>query len=211
MISLDLVAVPEGDCQLGLDALAAAKLALGTNEFFDHLDERCERVNAFAIQRNPVTCKQYEQFLTDFESVVAPPGWRGRRSAPRGCHSKPVTGVTHHEASCFADWAGVRLPTELEWEYAMRGSDGRRFPWGNDPTKLFHSSKLPRAGARPDLSSPFGVEDGLGVIDEWTSTTQDRFVIARGCPYRMKIFHCARRFALIPSDRWSITGFRCAK
>lgn len=101
---------------------------------------------------------------------------------PKGREDHPVVLVSHADARAYARWlsrtTGLRwrLPTELEWEKAARGTDGRRFPWGNDyDPKLLNSHDLGpfettpvgsfRAGA-----SPFGLWDAAGQVFEWTAT-----------------------------------------
>ena len=81
-------------------------------------------VDAFELGRTPVTNLQYADFVRD-GGAERPPHW----PAP-GDH--PVTFVDWHDAAAFCAWAGGRLPTEAEWEKAARGTDGRRFPWGDE-------------------------------------------------------------------------------
>ncbi len=98
---------------------------------------------------------------------------------PQG--DQPVSGVDWNQSEGFCRFVGGRLPTEAEWEFAARGTDGRRYPWGNDdPTScatLDWTSGAEScggvgpsaAGAHPTGASPFGVLDMAGNVWEWTS------------------------------------------
>jgi formylglycine-generating enzyme required for sulfatase activity len=131
-------------------------------------------VKPFFIDLYEVTCEEYKKFI-DATGHRAPPCWV-KRDYPRGWAGRPVTGVDWDDASAYAAWAGKRLPTEQEWEFAARGGDGRRYPWGNqwkanaanaDSTSHKHADNVGkhRAGA-----SPFGLLDMAGNAWEWTAS-----------------------------------------
>src|SRR5262249_37623286 len=87
-------------------------------------------VAEFWIDTFPVTNAQYLRFI-EAPGAAHPATWTNG-IFPRDKAEHPVTGISWEEASAYAAWAGKRLPTAMEWEKAARGTDGRRYPCGNE-------------------------------------------------------------------------------
>ena len=151
-------------------------------------------IKSFFMDRYPVTNREFREFLEDSDYK---PGdttnflrhWINGR-IPKDQGNYPVTYVNIEDAKAFAQWAEKRLPTEIEWQYAAQGSDGRLWPWGAE----FDSSKcnvgLDRITAVDsflDGKSPFGVMDMVGNVWQLTNDVYDNgshyFVIIRGGSY----------------------------
>jgi formylglycine-generating enzyme required for sulfatase activity len=130
-------------------------------------------VRPFFMDITEVTCEKYLAFIKD-TGHRAPPQWTNG-SYPAGAGDLPVTGVDWYDASAYAQWAKKRLPTEEEWEFAARSTDGRKYPWGNTwiagAANAGDSSPqhLLSVGAHPDGKTPSGLMDMIGNAWEWTA------------------------------------------
>lgn len=151
-------------------------------------------VAPFLVDRFPVTERDYLQFVEVTHSPM-PASWAGRFPEERA--GVPITGVTVEEAEAYASWAGKRLLSEIEWELAARGFDGRMWPWGAkfDRERMTRTWMRPWntrvlepvGGHSPQGDSPFGVAD-IGQAWEWTSSVpDDGGRIVRGGPWRNRL------------------------
>jgi len=98
----------------------------------DHLDEEMQ-MNAFAMDRYPVTNAEYKRFMvaTNYRPADAAnflKNWINNQ-IPKGEENFPVTYISYEDANAYATWAGKRLPTELEWQYAAQTAAGNEWPW----------------------------------------------------------------------------------
>lgn len=146
-------------------------------------DPRCEAdelpahevlVAEFLIDRDEVDQASYDGCVQ-----------AGACDLPAGDYDPTVTGdlpviyVTWEQADAFCTWAGLRLPTEAEWERAARGDDGRIYPWGDAEPDCAHANgfgcgnTLQPAGGRPRGASPFGARDMAGNVMEWVADWYD--------------------------------------
>lgn len=123
--------------------------------------------------------------IIDLDDEEARIGVRDGRFAPNpGFDRHPVTETTWAGALAYCRWRGARLPSEVEWEAAARGIQGRLFPWGNAmPTPELAVIGLPSGttvpvGSRPKGATPQGLLDMGGSLLEWTSS------LDRPYPYR---------------------------
>ncbi|MBY0508409.1 MAG: formylglycine-generating enzyme family protein [Bryobacteraceae bacterium] len=145
-------------------------------------------LGAFQMGRYPVTVGEYARFVDDEDRGYGRPaswrhGWIPDGPVPRNSDeqvefpNRPVVYVNWYEATAYCEWAGVRLPSEEAWEYAARGTEGRRYPWGRDEPDLSRASygyELRSAfpvGLFPDGATPEGIEDMAGNVWEWRRAT----------------------------------------
>jgi formylglycine-generating enzyme required for sulfatase activity len=130
-------------------------------------------VRAFYVDEYEVTCQEYARFVKA-EKYAAPPGWRNGQYPPNAA-KRPVTGVNWDDANAYANWAGKKLPTEEQWEFAARGPEGRAYPWGNEwkagmANASGGSGGMSDVGAFKEGIAPSRAYDMIGNAWEWTAS-----------------------------------------
>ncbi len=188
------------------------------------------RLDPYYIDQHEITIKQYKRFLADMArkgetQYILPEGIASNNDAP-------IVSVTAGEARAYAAWAGKKLPTEAQWEFAARTTDGRPHPWGDSPADW----RRPRPPKRidpvmsfPTDLSPYGVFDLAGNAWEWTSDwfdaklyqqTKGKLLVnpigARGSRDRertvkggSKTYDASWRAGIKEDSRIPYLGFRC--
>ena len=188
-------------------------------------------LSAFAIERTEVTVAAYRR-------CVQAHGCAARPELDAQDGALPMTQVSFDEAAAYCRFVGRRLPTEKEWEKAARGSDGRRYPWGNEFScahgnfgnyagdgrcaEAGAAGKPVQVGRFPQGASPWGALDMAGNVWEWVDgraedapATEDslrgrRVVRGGGCCSILGLPRSSDRLALPGSYRDVDIGFRCA-
>jgi formylglycine-generating enzyme required for sulfatase activity len=166
--------------------IPAGEFLMGNPEGKGRDDERPQRsvyLDEFAIDQVEVTNERYMAFVKSIGHRTPPnPYGTGPLQSIKGIEQLPVVQTTWYDAKSYCSWAKKRLPTEAEWEKAARGTDGRIFPWGNEPPTAKRANfdrewedehTLRPVGSLPDGDSPYGVKDMAGNAREWVSDWYD--------------------------------------
>lgn len=161
----EMVYVPAGEFQMGDDQQRDNRRHL-------------VKLSGYWVYKNLVTVKQYKAFCSATGHSMPPePIYHGNNFNPGwSLENHPIANVSWDDAKAYCTWAGMKLPSEAQWEKAARGAEGRKYPWGNvfDPDKLRCSKKsygdaggTTPAGHYPEGVSSCGALDMAGNVWQW--------------------------------------------
>ncbi|MCA9238827.1 MAG: SUMF1/EgtB/PvdO family nonheme iron enzyme [Planctomycetales bacterium] len=202
-VSLDVDGLPDIDwCEVPAGEFLMGNTKITDDQAFDReMPQRTVYLDTFHISRYPVTNTQYQRFVEEggyterWRHCWTDAGWGWRTEQNQtgpdryggdfDLPNHPVVGVSWYEAVAFCHWLsertgrGIMLPTEAQWEKAARGTDGRRYPWGNEISPehahFYTDSKSEEVtcavGVFPQGVSPHGAYDMAGNVLEWCRTT----------------------------------------
>ncbi len=219
--------------------IPAGEFIMGAND--GGIDEQPQRVvylDAFAIHQYEVTIYQYNEF------VVATGHRQPLNRYVKDIHffnnaNQPAIYVSWLDAYDYCQWAGLRLPTEAEWEKAARGTEGLSWPWVEKYQPTFanfkgeedHGVFTTAVGSYEKDKSPYGVYDMAGNVKEWVQDWYDdryyanaplknpqgpergEMKVMRGSSWRDSLYsgRATGRLQMVPGYRYEAVGFRCAK
>jgi serine/threonine protein kinase/formylglycine-generating enzyme required for sulfatase activity len=202
----------------------------------NELDLREGRVEqAFWIDRLEVSNADYKRYT---EATGRPEPFYWSKLDFAAIADKPVVAIRWYEACQYAEWAGKRLPTMLEWQVAARGARGWTYPWGDDASELGRRAKLPHApgktpadylewvepvDSRAEGASALGMLHALDNVSEWCEdlaptraprpTLRPDTALHLGASFASE--SASARLSMASSTAtdniWISVGFRCAK
>jgi formylglycine-generating enzyme required for sulfatase activity len=163
-------------CPADMVAVAAGSFLMGSvdndGEAVEHPQHKVT-LAAYCVDKTEVTATAFNKCVSAGGCQAGGAGRYCNGAAPaKGNH--PINCVTWDHAKTYCGWAGKRLPTEAEWEYAARGGDGRRYPWGNEgpDNKRLHwntTDGTKPVGSYANSASPSGALDMAGNVWEWVA------------------------------------------
>lgn len=212
----------------GMVYLEGGSFLMGNNDSAEDPPEFEAYVEPFYMDTSPVTTEQYAVFL-EATKRLEPKFWQNAEfNGPK----QPVIGVTWADANAYAAWAGKQLPTEAQWEFAARGKENRKYPWGAvepDPTLCNYGDYLNMPSIitmHEEGDTPEGIHDLAGNVYEWTQDCYLPYVPARrgapvttGSPRRVvrggswhsntAELRTSHRKGLFAESQLTTVGFRC--
>lgn len=173
-----MILVPEGEFTYGMNRVQLHRLLLLLKEPFSdfyesEFDEKRTSLRSFYMDKFEVTNARYRRFLEETGHRI--PSYQ--KNYIFNQPDLPVVGIGWNDAEEYCSWSGKRLPSEMEWEKAARGTDRRIWPWGDDPDdKRYNGRKMGNRAPvnvgsfSPAGDSPYGIADMAGNVWEMTSS-----------------------------------------
>jgi len=224
---------------------------MGTDEqlsFYFEKPKHKVKIKSFLLDEHPVTNRDFAKFIeanpywskkaviNRLNNIYYLALWNGNQPPPH-LLEHPVVYVSWYAATAYAEWIGKRLPTEAEWEFALKNkkhNDNIVYPWDKDTSKTPYIKKLATTAIKKDKKNNYGLYDMTGNVNEWVSDWFDfnywhnnislqenpkgapsgNFKILRGGSFlsqdsnTFKVYY--RRY-LLPQNTNADGGFRCAK
>ena len=184
-------------------------------------------VSFFYMDTTEVTVGQFKKFLAQTDHPFDSDFW-GRIYGLSPTEKYPMNGVTWYDAIAYAKWAGKRLPTQREWEWAARGGlKNKKYPWGDDKSLARDYANYDSTGGKDkwDETAPvgslkpneYGLYDMAGNLSEWCQDWEyvdhgrDSKVYSKGGNWDNNTYglRVADRDLVGRYDRWAHLGFRC--
>lgn len=210
--------------------IPGAEFMMGANDSSDSRPIHRVRIDPFELDTTEVTVHDYQACVAAGACVALGGVGQTCNAGKSDRDNHPINCLNASEADAFCRWAGKRLPTEEEWEYAARGTDSRKYPWGNEAPddracwrRSRESAGTCEVGSHPNGVSPFGLYDMAGNVLEWTSSALSKnYASERSLPERVMRGGCwsdvdptyltsSARGRWDPRERLNIAGVRCAR
>jgi formylglycine-generating enzyme required for sulfatase activity len=164
---------------------------------------------------------QTETTVAQYDACVEAGGCVSGPDDSVGGSDHPVVNVDWHQATAFCRWAGGRLPTAVEWEYAAKSGSSRIYPWGDSPPTASRANcglncgdRFPRTapvGSFPEGDTRHGLKDMAGNVWEWTASSYNSSnKELRGGSWRISpaVLRASVRNGYVPARRDDDFGFR---
>ena len=192
---MEMIYIPAGEFIMGTEDIEAQRLFSGNGVAYPEVPLHTVNIDGFWIDKFEVSTSQYSKCVN---AGKCKPAIEKSNLVAQGLDyytkeeyaNYPIINVDWFQARAYCAWVGRRLPTEAEWEKAARGTDGRKYPWGDEKVNSEFANFCDKdctaananqsfndgypetapVGSFPKGASPYGVMDMAGNVWDWTST-----------------------------------------